>query len=165
MFPSLRIATNLIGRNVLSIVISGYGYLPFVISFNPDLVGILAGVGHGAVPQRRHHKLSRLTDAFLPSLVLLGVYTTPQILCLYGPSSHWVSNKADNVKTKNLPLARNIQMQHKVKKNLRGPPNNSLLQRPNDGPVHCWNARGANRHTIKNHEIRQKQFTPINAHI
>lgn len=37
-------------------------------------MGILAGVGHGAVPQRRHHKLSRLTDAFLPSLALLGVF-------------------------------------------------------------------------------------------
>lgn len=33
--------------------------VPFVVGFNPDLVGILAGMGHGAVPQRRHHKLSR----------------------------------------------------------------------------------------------------------
>lgn len=156
MFPSLTTATNLTGLNYFSTLVSGYGYLPFIISFNPDLVWILAGVGHGAVPQRRHHKLSRLTAAFLPSLALLGVYTTPKILCLYSPSSHWVSNKADNVKRKNLPLARHIEMQYKVKKNLRGPPNNSLLQRPNDGPVHCWNARGANRHTVKNQDIRQK---------
>ena len=59
-------------------------FLPFVIRFHPDLVGILAGVGHGAVPQRRHHKLSRgQSDSPMPSFLLRlsSCVPRPKTLC------------------------------------------------------------------------------------
>ncbi len=49
----------------------------------------------------------------------------------------------------NLAFFRETKITCKVKKNLRAPPNNSLLQRPNDGRVHCRNAWGGSyTHTV-----------------
>lgn len=70
----------------------------------------------------------------------------------------------NNVKSKNSPLVRHIEIQYEVKKNLRAPPNNSLLQRPNDGPVHSRNAGGAQRLTAKNPEVKEQQFTSMSVH-
>lgn len=69
------------------------------------------------------------------------------------------------MKSKNSPLVRHIEIQYKLKKNLRAPPNNSLLQRPNDGPVHSRNAGGAKGLTVKDREVKEQLFTSISAPI